>query len=592
MRIRSLLLIFVFSLSFLVNSCGFEHHSSLKNNSDESSSNNDTSTLSEESLGLDLKKFWELATRKASATIIKFFYDRPSLIQNAGLDFHPDLIIPSDDGKNLQISYYLPKNYNKKESFPAVIFLNPWGSSANANQLSRLPQRLTNSGYIVLLLTARGFGYSEGQAAFAGIRDQKDVGVGIDWLLENTKADVKNIGVIGISYGGGIGIMSLTSEPRLKTAVGINAWTDLTDDGGFLDGNGINERAGKFLVDFGDLMECRIDEAIEIRKKMLDPNQYEEIKKWGSKKSPRYFLDQLHLRKPPIFFVHTYNDSFFKPNGILRFYKQYEGPKKVSFYHGVHGTNLMFEGYADQGVGGEVIAWFDRWLKDKKSDLQLNTVTYSIRNKKIRGGPLAIKRQMIHYKDWDDKDFPKQHYYLSNGFLSGENTSVDRETPLVMAEKPAIFGGDQDTKLILEGLFGWPVKQNLKNLDSRHTTVYYSKPLPETKIRSISTLDIKLRSKSRNPQVMAYLFDQPRWGDAQLITQGSLSVTYFEGDIGQGKLEFHAIAYDLEKGHRLALVIDTRDWDFLVTDEQNNDFSIIEGGKFSTELSLSIEEKY
>ena len=197
------------------------------------------------------------------------------------------------------------------------------------------------------------------------------------------------------------------------------------------------------------------------------------------------------------------------------------------------------------------------------------------------------------YEDVVDTSFPKRAFYLqkkNDSKLLSENPGAQvSETDLKAASEPSLFDGDQDTKLILEGLFAWPVKENIERLDSKHTAVYYSEAMASTKIRSISTLDISLRAKGRKPQVMAYLFDQPKKGSAQLITQGSLTVVDFKDDIGFGKLQFHGIAYDLPEGHRLALVIDTKDWDFLALPEQDNNYSILEGGEYASKLNLSVE---
>ena len=542
--------------------------------------------LATENLGLDVKGFWTKTSRGISEKVIKFFYDRPSEIQNLGLNFYPDRTLTTDDGVDLQISYYLPKNHANGGKFPAVIFVNPWGSSSNANQLSRLPQRLTKEGFIVLLLTARGFGKSGGEAAFASERDQKDVSLAIDWLENNTHVDTQNIGIVGISYGGGVGLMSVLRETRLKTAVGINAWSDFVD-GGFLAGHGVNERAGRFLVDFGDLMKSRIREAYEVQQKLKDPATRADVAAWGLKRSPREFLSVYNQRKAPLYFVHTYNDAFFKPNAILDFYQRYEGPKKVSFFQGVHGTNMMFEGFAKQGAGDDVVDWFNYWLRGQtQKDIGVNTVDFAIRNKQSERSKIGPSREHVLYNNWSQDQFSLKTFYLSKQggkatLLSGPSAAAT-ETSLKTAPKLALFGGDQDGDLILEGLLGTPVRQNLGKIDPAHTAVYQSEELPQIKIRSISKLHVKAKTTSPNPQVTIYLFAQSKSGDAQLITQGSTTLVDVRGGRAEGDIDFHAIAYDLEAGSRLALVVDTRDWDFLFGPEQNNDINLLEGAGGST----------
>ena len=572
-------------------SCRSTSHDSKAESQSSSLSGSLLAELSPERLGLDIAAYFNQASGKIAGAVIKYFYDQPSLIQNAGLDFHADLALATDDGISLQISYYLPDEYDKGAKFPAVIFVNPWGSSANANQLSRLPQRLVKRGYIVLLLSARGFGKSGGQAAFGAERDQKDVTLAIDWLLAHTKTDVANIGITGISYGGGVGLMSLLHDPRLKTIVGMNTWVDMLD-GGFYAGGGVNERAGRFLISFGRLMHCRIDQAVTMRQKMLDPAQKPQVAAWGRERSATYFLDAYNQRGAPIFFIHTYTDSFFKGNANLAFYNAYTGPKKVSFYLGVHGTNMMFEGYSSQGSSEEAAEWFDYWLKGvRDKDIQLGAVHFAIRNQKPAGNSAPAERQAAYFPDWSDEKFSHQTYYLGHQNGSFSLSTAPKAAPgtvaLTTEPKLAMFGGDEDGDLIMEGLFGWPVVQDLSALNRSHAAVYFSDPLAATRIRSISRLHLAIRSSSPNPQLIAYLFDQAQQGKAQLITQGSVEVTAFTSGQAMADIEFTAIAYNLSAGHRIALVIDTRDWDFYAPPGQNNDFTILEGS--SSTLSLGVE---
>jgi putative CocE/NonD family hydrolase len=552
---------------------------------------NPSSTLFD---SFDLQHLWNKTSREMMRELIKFFYDRPGVLQNLGVELHADEFIDTHDGSKLQISYYLPKDYQEKERHPTVIIVNPWGSSANANQMSRLPQRLVKEGYIVLLLTARGFGMSQGEAAFANETDQKDVSTTLDWLEAHLKTDRSNIGIVGISYGGGIGLMALAHDERLKTAVGMNAWSDL-GEGGFLAGGGVNERASRFLVDFGDLMQCRINEAKNFQKKLVDPTQREAVIDWGNVRSPYHVMDKYHQRNAPILFVHTYNDTFFKPNSILEFYKAYQGPKKVSFYLGVHGTNFMFEGYARQGAGDEVIRWFDYWLRGKESrDVHVGAVQFAIRNKKLsRFGSSNSAREAAVYPGWQDQNFNKKVFYLSRamgeGQLAGESPPVSTSVDLKTALRPSLFKGDEDRDLMLEGFLGWPVVHDLKRLDRKFTALYFSEPLRATKIRSISQLKLALLAPGPAPQVAAYLFAQPPRGKARLITQGAVTVSRSLPGVVTADLDFQAIAYDLEEGERLALVIDTHDFDFYFPPQQNNDLTVLEGGAAGSKLILSTE---
>ena len=542
-------------------------------------------------IGLDLRIFWQMFSSTVSREAIKLFYDQPNVLENIGLDLHTNQFILADDGVKLQISYYLPKNYTASALYPAVILINPWGSSSNANQLSRLPQNLAQQGYIVLLLTARGFGLSGGQAAFANERDAKDVTTAIDWLLANTATDVRNIGICGISYGGGVSLASIVRDQRLKTAVGLNVWVDFTE-GGFYSDGGINYRAGKFLVDFGKLMQCRFDDGIQLQQDILIPSKKASIIEWARERSVVNYLADLNRRQVPLLFLHTYNDSFFKTRAIIDFMQKYQGPSKLSMYLGVHGTNMMFEGFANQGLGAEAIEWFNYWLKsDRSQDPHLNRVGFAIRNQKATSGSLA-SRQHAFYTLSELAQMPTDRYLLS---AIGESLVLKNATnppqgsrKLKTAKAPSLFHQDEDTRLILEGLLGLPVTQDLSQLSPETTAVYLSDPaLNETMIRGESILDLSLISASSNPQLTAYLFDQPEEGPASLITQGSLQINKSaEAFSVDARVRLTPVAYDLKANHKLALVIDTKDWDFYAPTDQNNDVTIVHDALRPSQLTV------
>ncbi len=84
-----------------------------------------------------------------------------------------------------------------------------------------------SKGYIVLSYSARGFGMSEGLINVVGDKGMEDLAAVIDYLENNTPVDISKIGMAGISYGGGISLLGLSRESRVKTAVSMSGWSDL-----------------------------------------------------------------------------------------------------------------------------------------------------------------------------------------------------------------------------------------------------------------------------------------------------------------------------------------------------------------------------
>ena len=256
---------------------------------------------------------------------------------------------------------------------------------------------------------------------------------------------------------------------------------------------------------------------------------------------------------------------------------------------------MMFEGFADQGVSSDVTTWFDYWLKGIDNGQAHREVVFSIRNKKVNAAnPIGSLRERVSYESWTPESTDKLRLYLDevaqNRLLSLSQSSSSHGLKLLTADQPSLFGGDADTALILEGLLGQATKENIKRLNQETTAVFFSEPMLFTKIRGISYLNLHVRSLSQNPQVTIYLFAQPKRGDAKLITMGSTTITEWNDDEAKVRVGFQAIAYDLAEGERLAVVVDTKDFDFYAPPSQNNNIELLLGNGQDSFLELSFEK--
>src|SRR5436305_1175552 len=61
----------------------------------------------------------------------------------------------------------------------------------------------------------------------AGPKDISDIGAALDWLQAHTPVDSANIGMGGISYGGGLSLLGVTLHDRVKTAVSMSGFVDV-----------------------------------------------------------------------------------------------------------------------------------------------------------------------------------------------------------------------------------------------------------------------------------------------------------------------------------------------------------------------------
>ena len=144
-------------------------------------------------------------------------------IDETDFNFNDDIEIESFDGVKLAANIFTPKN--KPAPYPTIIFVNSW--TLDEHQYIKQAKQLVKKGYQVFSYSTRGWGCSGGYINVIGPKDVKDLGIIVDWLEDNTKVDSKNIGMAGISYGGGMTLMGLAKESRIKTGFAMSAWGSL-----------------------------------------------------------------------------------------------------------------------------------------------------------------------------------------------------------------------------------------------------------------------------------------------------------------------------------------------------------------------------
>ena len=80
------------------------------------------------------------------------------------------------------------------------------------------------------------------------------------------------------------------------------------------------------------------------------------------------------------------------------------------------------------------------------------------------------------------------------------------------------------------------------------------------KLRGIPKMNLRLKPSQAQAQAVAYLYDVDALGNGTLITRGARTLHFASpGQVTDFPIEFVATAYDVPAGHRVAVVIDTRD---------------------------------
>ncbi|RYZ50341.1 MAG: hypothetical protein EOP07_23125, partial [Proteobacteria bacterium] len=262
-------------------------------------------------------------------------------------------------GIKIDSRLYVPNAEEFAGLRPTVIFASSWALDKYEYEVQA--RRFAEEGFIVLSYTPRGFGKSDGVISGAGPNDQNDVSVLIDWLEANTAIDISNLAMAGISYGGGLALLSATREPRLKTVVSMSGWADLAES--LYSNNTMHDDWIRILLVSGELagrMDPEIRQHIENIKKGIG---VEEFMQWSFERSSLLHMDLINSRKIPIFVSSNYDDELFSSNQMAMFYDKIQGPKKMLLTKGIHfSSELTGLVGLKSAVWSQVHSWIKHWL--------------------------------------------------------------------------------------------------------------------------------------------------------------------------------------------------------------------------------------
>ncbi|MDY7081638.1 MAG: CocE/NonD family hydrolase, partial [Halobacteria archaeon] len=163
----------------------------------------------------------------AAATAGSALFSGQALAQQNQNYTTTDLTIESWDGIELAATVFEPKS---EGSHPAMLMTHGWGGSRSMAQSTA--SMYANNGYVVLTYDSRGFGNSGGLVRLDGPKEQKDASRLIDWLANRDSVETEGennprVGMDGVSYAGGIQLLTAARDQRLDAVVPRITWHTL-----------------------------------------------------------------------------------------------------------------------------------------------------------------------------------------------------------------------------------------------------------------------------------------------------------------------------------------------------------------------------
>jgi putative CocE/NonD family hydrolase len=470
-------------------------------------------------------------------------------VRRAGVPYdYREVTIPSTGGVRLDGNVFVPRTPGPH---PAVVFISSW--SLEDHEYIAQAAKFAEKGYIVLSYTARGFYNSGGGIDVAGPDDWADGSKAIDWLIAHTDVDRAGIGMAGVSYGSGISQMVAAHDRRVAAVVAMDTWGDLVQS---LYANETRHMAAYALLNAAGRLTGRFSpRTAEIMDDFGANRNVPGLIKWGAVRSPGTYRARLNARKVPVFISNGYGETLFPPNQLLAHFAELTGPKRLDLSIGDHATaNATGLLGVPSRTWDDAHRWFDRYLTGDGNGIDREPAVSS---------ETAWSRTIEKYPTV--AAMTKRTERLNLG-AAGAAGSLGAAAPAGWTKPlPAgtDSGADAGIPIVSNGLqtFGVPNQVATARISRQAAGVWTTPVLTATRrVRGIPRLTLSVTPSAKTATLVSYLYDVDAGGTGRLISQDARTLLRAApGKTVKVPVRLQAAAYDVPAGHRLMLVVDTKD---------------------------------
>ncbi|MFJ8621384.1 CocE/NonD family hydrolase [Kitasatospora sp. NPDC093550] len=479
---------------------------------------------------------------------------------------------------------------------------------------------LARRGYHVLAYSPRGIGIegwvstSQGFIDVGGQADWRDGSAVIDYA-EGHFAPSK-VGFLGESYGSGISQLVAAHDPqeRVGVVVALSTWGNLATS---LYDNGTRHLAAvQALIGFtGGPMEEKFDEETqEILKDFLSGRNLDRVVEWGTERSPQEYTDETNRRGIPTFISNTWHETLFPVGPVVETFDALTVPKHLNLWIGDHGApegpglaglvpGLPFPGLAVPIR--EAFDWLDHHLLGVDNDVPVwpevvNQSMFTYRTIAIPGGTnlITVPARRESYASWGEVTTGRETWHLTGTGGAGDGALVEKPTAgwsrdFTAGNLTEATAGEL-LKTGQQEWFGNPRRYELAKFDRAQLLVWSTDPLAgqdgvARRIRGAASLRLTVRSTAEATTLVAYLFDVAPDGTARIITHEPYTASDLTPNVNtEVGWDLQAASYDLPSGHRLVLVVNSRDelYSFESVDGSTTTISSHSGSEASLGLPL------
>jgi predicted acyl esterase len=461
-------------------------------------------------------------------------------------------------GVELQAKVFTPTGVEGPH--PLLVMPSAWGTP-NLIYVGAAHRLAHESGYQVIAYTSRGFYDSGGEIEVAGPEDRADASAVIDWALENTDADPERIGMAGISYGGGISLLTAAEDDRVRAVAALSGWTDL--EASLYPGATVNKQAAELLLLAGNITGRPGESLREIETEYRNGNIQPALDV-APDRSVATKVDQINANGTAVMLANAWNDGIFPPGQITDFYERLEGPKRLMLAPGDHATQ---EAFGALGLPNEFWAslgdWFDHHLKGEANGIATDQPVH-VRPNNGRGG-------WSTHPDWASVTGSTDTYYLdrpSTDWFRWQSSGAMEPEPATDWDyrfRTGIGTTAQSGTVLLSGalqqFFDVPTGVSLPLVDRYRAAVWTSPAYTEgARVAGTPEAEFTVTPTAPDQSVFVYLYAVNSRGTGSLVSHTPHTLhDAVPGEPVRVRAELQPVVWDVPAGHRLAVVVDSGD---------------------------------
>ncbi|MFE0380495.1 CocE/NonD family hydrolase [Streptomyces inhibens] len=469
--------------------------------------------------------------------------------------------IPGVDGDKLDGAAWIHPDSTPR---PAIILPSPW-TQFGWHTYAAMATKYALAGYNVLAYSARGFGSSEGEVDAGGPLDVQDGSKALDYLLAHTPGRTTKVGFAGLSYGSGLSQLIAAHDSRVDAVAALSTWGDL--------GEAFYENRTRHLGSVRALQTVAGNARLSARTRqefadILANRNIPQALAWAKQRSPQTYIKQLNKRRVPVLYAQAWHETLFPPNQSLKTFNSLTGPKRIDMSIGDHaGPEMTGLGGLPNHVTDDARRWFDRFLKGERNGIDTEGQVNSqvmwkywpwLRETRPTWGAFTERTERLNLtapdhggRDGNGTDgtlgtAPSTGWRMP--FTSGTDTTASAAGSIVF-----VAG--------YEEMVGLPKTYRTRTISRRHAAVWTGAPVQATtRLRGAPKLRLTYTPSTAGSTVIAHLFDVDENDKAHIITHAPF--TSPDGRAGRpvtADITLQAAAYDIPAGHRLMLVVDTKD---------------------------------